>query len=108
ASKLERQLRHALSQVEARRQGIPPRKVLFLLAAGTRGVMVAGKETQAQQLLDWLGLENVAVGTSGYKPLNREAALILKPDAIVVAETEPGAFKESDWPGLTDSLASAP
>ena len=107
ASELERQLRHALAQVEARRQGMTPRRVLFLLAAGTRGVMVAGKDTQAQQLLDWLGLENVAASTPGYKPLNREAALMLKPDAIVVAETEPGAFKEADWSGLTGSLASA-
>ena len=107
ATQLEHRLKHDLAQVEARRQGMAPRRVLFLLAAGARGVMVAGKGTQAQQLLDWLGLENVAASTPGYKPLNREAALMLKPEAIIIAETAPGVFKDADWPGLTDASASS-
>jgi len=107
ATQLEHKLKHDLAQVEARLQDLAPRRVLFLLAAGARGVMVAGKGTQAQQLLDWLGLENVAASTPGYKPLNREAALMLKPEAIIIAETEPGVFKDVDWPGLTDTSASS-
>lgn len=97
---LERELSLALEQVRHRAALAGSYKVLFLLAAGPRGVMVAGKNTQAHQLLDWLGLDNVAKSTPGYKPLNREALLMLKPQAIVVAETEPGAFREDDWPGL--------
>ncbi len=97
---LEQALSRSLAQVRSQAEQVQGHKVLFLLAAGPRGVMVAGKDTQAQLLLDWLGLENVAITTPGYKPLNREALLMLKPQAIIVAETEPGAFKEEDWPGL--------
>lgn len=104
---LEQELSRSLTQVRSRAEQVHGYKILFLLAAGPRGVMVAGKDTQAQLLLDWLGLENVAITTPGYKPLSREALLMLKPQAIIVAETEPGAFKEEEWPGLKLTEAGA-
>lgn len=66
--------------------------VLVLLAAGPRGVLVAGRDTPAAELLSWLGLGNSADSVQGYKPMSAEAMLALQPDLLVVAETEPGNF----------------
>lgn len=57
-------------------------KALFILSAGERGVMVAGKETVPDVLFDYTGIENIAVH-NGFKPFNREALLVSNPDFIV-------------------------
>jgi len=75
-------------------------KVLFLMAAGSHGVMIAGRETAADDLLQILGADNAAPNVLGYKPANREAVLASGADAIVVAETAPGQFRIDDWPQL--------
>lgn len=75
-------------------------KVLFLMAAGSHGVMIAGRETAADDLLRILGADNAASNVLGYKPANREALLASGADAIVVAETAPGQFRIEDWPQL--------
>lgn len=74
----------------------PPR-VLFLLSAGTHGLMIAGEETPADALMSMLGARNAATGTTGFKPANREALLAARPDAVIVAETRPGQFRIRDW-----------
>lgn len=75
-------------------------KVLFLMAAGSHGVMIAGRETAADDLLRVLGADNATPTVMGYKPANREALLASEADAIVVAETAPGQFRIDDWPQL--------
>ncbi|WP_242634330.1 heme/hemin ABC transporter substrate-binding protein [Marinobacter salicampi] len=89
----------------ARAQSGPGPGVLFLLAAGNHGVMVAGKDTAADALIQMLGARNVSAGVSGYKPANREAILATSPDAVVIAEARPGQFRIEDWPEIA-SLAA--
>lgn len=100
AEQLNARLRAQLHSVQAALPLRRPPKVLFLLAAGGHGVMVAGQGTQAQVLLDALGLPNAAAGQRGYKPLSAEALLALAPEAVVVAEAEPGRFRPEAWPSL--------
>jgi len=82
------------------RAGAPEPRVLFLLAAGSRGVMIAGDNTAAQALMDAIGAKNAIEGIESYKPAGREALLAARPDAIVIAETRPGGFSIADWPEL--------
>jgi iron complex transport system substrate-binding protein len=70
---------------------------LFILGAGNRGLMAAGKHTQAQALLDVLAVDNV-IDYQGYKPLSVEGALLANPAVVLVAYTGPAdhqAFSES-------------
>jgi len=70
---------------------------LFILGAGNRGLMAAGRHTQAQALLDVLAVDNV-IDYQGYKPLSVEGALLANPAVVFVAYTGPAdhqAFSES-------------
>lgn len=80
---------------------------LVLLAAGPRGVMVAGRDTPAAALLAWLGLNNSAASVQGYKPMSAEALLALKPELLIVAETEPGNFRLEEHAPLRHTPAVA-
>lgn len=99
---------HLQQQLEGLRHSVDKdaRSVLFVLAAGNRGLMVAGKGTAAQAMLDWVGLSNAAAGLTGYKPFSREAMLALQPDVLVVAETEPDSFDLHGHPVLAASPAA--
>ncbi len=103
--RLARELEQEFAAIE---RTLPPEarpRVLFLLATGGHGLMVGGRNTQAQALLDALQLPNAAVDVEGFKPLNAEAALALRPELIVVAETGRGAFRLQDWPALQQTPA---
>ncbi|MDI9244461.1 ABC transporter substrate-binding protein [Marinobacter sp. CHS3-4] len=101
ADGLTRDLRADIKKTQAlaSKRGFRP-KVLFILAAGNHSVMLAGKGTAAEALLDSVGADNAVSGIMGYKPANREAILASRPDAIVVAESTPGQFNAEDWPGV--------
>ena len=101
SEKLVATLRDQIDQVKLQMQGKSGARVLFLLAAGDHGVMLAGTGTSADALLTSLGLVNAVPEASGYKPASREALLVSSPDAIMVAEARPGQFREQDWPALT-------
>lgn len=75
-------------------------RVLFLMAAGDHGVMMAGRNTAGQALLQAVGARNAIPDVRGYKPASREALLASHPDAIVVAESRPGQFRIDQWPQL--------
>ncbi|MGC8120761.1 heme/hemin ABC transporter substrate-binding protein [Marinobacter sp. VGCF2001] len=75
-------------------------KVLFVLAAGNHAVMLAGKNTAAEALLDEVSADIAFADLEGYKPASREAILASQPDAIVVAESVPGQFNVDNWPEL--------
>lgn len=66
----------------------PPPKVLFLLAAGNHGVMLAGKNTQADAMISLMGGSNVVTDFTSYKPLTPEGGLQISPDIIVIANTQ--------------------
>ncbi|MGB0210700.1 heme/hemin ABC transporter substrate-binding protein [Algiphilus sp.] len=60
-------------------------RVLCLLSA--RGSPVAaGEDTAAAHLIALAGGRNAVTGYSGYKPLNPEAAVALRPDVILLAD----------------------
>ncbi len=48
--------------------------------------MAAGRDTAADAILTLAGARNVADGFTGYKPLTAEAALVLQPDVILIAD----------------------
>ncbi len=61
-------------------------RALFLMAQGPSGAMAAGRDTAADAILTLAGARNVADGFTGYKPLTAEAALVLQPDVILIAD----------------------
>lgn len=78
-------IRAQLATVRARTpQGSAPR-VLVLMAAGG-SLMVAGRDTAADLMLDLSGGVNVAAQLSGYKPFSTEAVLGLAPEVIVLPD----------------------
>ncbi|MDO6681208.1 ABC transporter substrate-binding protein [Oceanobacter sp. 5_MG-2023] len=76
--------------------------VMFLLGAGSRGMMASGSGTQADAMLALVGASN-AMGYSGYKPVSAEGALQAAPDVVLVAQLD-DEVPES----LQQSLAMTP
>ncbi|KZN48014.1 heme/hemin ABC transporter substrate-binding protein [Pseudoalteromonas luteoviolacea] len=72
----------ALKQQLPNRPKLSTTKALFILSAGERGVMVAGKETVPDILFGYTGIKNLATH-NGFKPFNREALLVSDPDFLV-------------------------
>ncbi|WP_228160710.1 heme/hemin ABC transporter substrate-binding protein [Marinobacter bohaiensis] len=101
AQTLTGRMREQIEAVQATMAGKADARVLVLLAAGDHGVMLAGRDTAADALLKTLGLANALPDVNGYKPASREALLVSRPDAIVIAEARPGEFRADQWPGLT-------
>lgn len=62
------------------------KKVMFILQQGAGAPMVAGTETAADSIIKLSGAKNVVIGYQGYKPLTPEAAVILKPDVILITK----------------------
>lgn len=99
ANTMIKDMRERVDRISAAADGSSAR-VLFLMAAGNHGVMIAGKDTAADALLRAVGAGNAMAEVTGYKPANREALLASQPDAIVVAESRPGQFDITQWPQL--------
>lgn len=74
-------------QALAKQQWHNPPRVMFLLAAGDRGVMLAGKNTQADAMINLMGGVNVVSDFNSYKPLTPEGGVQTLPDIIVIADT---------------------
>lgn len=62
-------------------------RVVFVMNAGTAGLMVAGKNTAADATIKLAGGTSVVTGYSGYKPLSDEALIQLQPDVLLVMQT---------------------
>ena len=58
-------------------------RVLFLMGFDTARLMVAGRRTAAQAMLDYVGARNAAEGFTGYKPLTPEALISARPDVLL-------------------------
>jgi iron complex transport system substrate-binding protein len=85
-------IRQALQQEWARvraqvaQRTIKPARVLFVLAHTPNQVMVAGTETGAQAMLDYVGAINAINGFTGYKPLTPEAVIAAQPDIVLLTD----------------------
>ena len=82
--RIEERAEQALSRIP---QGATAPSTLFLLGAGTRGIMAAGKGTQANAMLGLVAARNV-MDYSGYKPASPEALVKANPEVVVIAHTE--------------------
>ena len=71
------------------RQSLPEKasgytgKALYLLSAGDRGLVAAGKETVPNLIFSYAGIENLAASHAGFKSMNAESLTLLQPDFIV-------------------------
>jgi iron complex transport system substrate-binding protein len=63
-----------------------PKKVLFLLAVPGRPAMVAGKNTEADLMIQLAGGRNVVNDFNDYRVLTPEAIQALNPDVILVTD----------------------
>ncbi|TVP53412.1 MAG: hypothetical protein EA349_13775 [Halomonadaceae bacterium] len=77
-----------------------PLTVLCLVSHPSRGVTIAGQNTELEPLLNTLGLVNWAGGLSGYLPLCRLQQLPQQPDYLLLLEPWPGQFQSRQWPVL--------
>lgn len=59
-------------------------KVLFIYARGAGTMMVAGKQTPADEMIHLAGGENAVQGFEDFKPLTPEALLEANPDVILM------------------------
>lgn len=82
------QLQNEIQTSMAALSGVAPtgRRALVVLHRGGP-LMSAGAGTSADALLRLSGLENVAAGTRGYRPLSEEALPALGPDLIITTTT---------------------
>lgn len=85
-----RELARSLERDIARQQGRidPDTRIMFLLRASGRGLMVSGSGTRAHALIELVGADNPFADLEGYKPLTNEAAMAAAPDVILVSHVE--------------------
>ena len=62
-------------------------KVLFIYARGTGTMMVSGKGTPVDKLIELAGATNATTGFENYKPLTAEALVTANPDVILLFDT---------------------
>jgi iron complex transport system substrate-binding protein len=84
---LIRGVRSDLAALDAmRRQISQPIKVAFLLSLANGRPMVSGTDTAADGILAMAGASNAFRDFKGYKPLNDEAVIAAKPEAVLVMQ----------------------
>jgi iron complex transport system substrate-binding protein len=81
---LQQDWTRARAQVQQRKTR--PARVLFVLAHTPNQIMVAGTDTSAQAMLDYVGASNAITGFSGYKPLTPEAVIAAQPDVVLLTD----------------------
>lgn len=88
AKELIAKLDRDVADVETRRKaaGSPPR-ALFLFARGAGTLMVAGRKTAADAMLELVSVQNVVSEYEGYRPLTAEAVIQKDPDLIVATRS---------------------
>lgn len=84
---LARKVQADLAALDAIRGKIHQRiKVAFLLSLANGRPMVSGRGTAADGIISLAGASNAFSQFEGYKPVNDEAVIAAKPDAIVVMQ----------------------
>lgn len=64
----------------------PSPKVLFILSPSSNQILVGGKGTGAQAMLDYAKATNAIQDMDGFKPLTPEAIIAAQPDVILLTE----------------------
>ncbi|WP_420149970.1 heme/hemin ABC transporter substrate-binding protein [Spirosoma sp.] len=62
-------------------------KILFIYARGTGTMMVSGKGTQVDKMIELAGGVNATSGFDNYKPLTAESLVSANPDVILLFDT---------------------
>jgi iron complex transport system substrate-binding protein len=65
-----------------------PKRVLFILSLANGRAMVAGRGTAADGIIRLAGAQNAITEFEGYKPINEEAIVAAKPQAVLAMERE--------------------
>lgn len=94
---------------EQDRKGIAPLRVMFLMAHVPGRLMVAGRQTAPNALMQMMGIHN-PFQFEGYKPLSAEAALMANPQVILTTsqglQTLGGSEALWKLTGLSESIAA--
>ena len=84
-------------------------RVLFILAHTPNQIMVAGAQTSAQAMLEYVGASNAIHQFTGYKPLTPEAVIAAQPELVLLTEqglkTAGGVAGILRLPGLAQTPA---
>jgi iron complex transport system substrate-binding protein len=80
-------LQSDLEKVEAIEKKEPKPKVLFIYARGTGTMMVAGKNTQVEKMIELAGGVNAVDDFTEFKPLTAEALVAANPDVILLFDS---------------------
>lgn len=76
-----------LAAAEKLTAGIPEKKrVLFILSMQGGKILASGSHTAANAIIELAGAVNAVEGYSGYKQLSDEAAILAKPDIILMMD----------------------
>lgn len=91
ATVLQQTLQQEWAQARAQvaQRASKPVRVLFVLAHIPNQVMVAGADTSAQAMLEYVGASNAisaSQGFTGYKPLTPEALIAAQPDVVLLTD----------------------
>lgn len=111
ARSLQQGLLQQWSRVQAQVAGRPARpvRILFVLAHAPNQIMVAGADTSAQAMIDYVGARNAISGFKGYKPLTPEAVIAAQPELVLLTDQGLGAAGGADGllrlPGLAQTPA---
>ena len=80
-----------LAAAEKLTAGIPEKKrVLFILSMQGGKILAAGSNSAANGIIELAGAVNAVDGFSGYKQLTDEAAILAKPDIILMMDRQGG------------------
>ena len=106
AAEIIGQINKDLNQVKSlNKKQINKQKVIFIYARGQGNLMVAGKETAANTMVELAGAVNAVQGYEGYKPLTAEAVVAAAPDVILLMDSGllsiGGAEKIWSIPGIS-------
>jgi iron complex transport system substrate-binding protein len=80
-----------LAAAEKLTSGIPEKKrVLFILSMQGGKILAAGSDSAASGIIELAGAVNAVEGFSGYKQLTDEAAILARPDIILMMDRRGG------------------
>ena len=88
AASLRRRLNADAERLAARRQQLRPApRVLFIYARGAGHLMVAGRETPAEAMIELAGAVNAADAFEGFRALSAEGLMEARPDVLLLFES---------------------